>query len=292
MSVRLPIAAIIVREFLARKRCPRIPEPSLVMNDEQQVAAYTLAGREAGVMAPIYLHHCAHICDVVRPGDTVVDLACGPATQLAMVARLNPGTRFIGIDLSAEMLDRAERHIRELSLTNVELRRGDITALYSLADHSIDAFTSTMALHHLSGQAALERVFLEIARVIRINGGLYLVDFGRLKTLRSIEDFAYQYADRQPEQFTIDYLNSLKAAFSKEEFAAASRPVSNMARLATTLAVPYMVSIKSPARREPDPGLKDGLRAILCALPPHHRKDYRDLKRFFRLGGLKSVHAP
>lgn len=292
MPARLPIVTIILRELFAREQLPRVPEPALVMDDEQQVAAYTSAGREAGVMAPAYLHHCAQICDVIRPGDTVVDLACGPATQLAMVARLNPATRFIGIDLSEEMLSRAERHIHQQSLTNVELRRGDITVLDSLADQSVDVFMSTMALHHLPNHQALERVFREIARVVRKDGGLYLADFGRLKTIRSIEDFAYLYADRQPELFTIDYFNSLKAAFSHGDFASACRPVSNMARLTTTWVVPYMVSIKSQARREPDPRIRRDLKSILDSLPAHHRKDYLDLKRFFRLGGLNSLHAP
>src|SRR5204863_5016089 len=100
-----------LREAMTRERSARAPEPDLVMDDPDKVTAYTRAGREDGVMAPVYLFHCAQICDVIRPGDTVVDLGCGPATQLAMVARLNPEVRFTGIDLSDEMLDRARAHV-------------------------------------------------------------------------------------------------------------------------------------------------------------------------------------
>src|SRR5471032_367100 len=80
----------VLREFLSRQRAPRIPEPRLVMDDEDSVRAYTEAGGETGVMAPVYLYHAANISEVIRPGDTVVDLACGPATQLGLVARINP----------------------------------------------------------------------------------------------------------------------------------------------------------------------------------------------------------
>ena len=76
-----------------------MPEPSLVMDDPQQVTAYAKAGRENGVMAPVYIFNGANICEVIRAGDIVVDLGCGPANQLAMVARLNPDVHFIGVDI-------------------------------------------------------------------------------------------------------------------------------------------------------------------------------------------------
>ena len=86
----MPSAVLIgslIRELLTCKRCPLIPEPGLVMDDPEQVSAYVSAGREHGVMAPVYLFHGANICEVIRPGDTVLDLACGPGNQLALVAR-------------------------------------------------------------------------------------------------------------------------------------------------------------------------------------------------------------
>ena len=107
---RLPSPAVLralLRELTTFRRAPRIPEPDLVMDDAAKVAAYTQAGREDGVMAPVYLFNTRHACDVIRPGDVVLDLACGPATQLAQIARYNPESTFIGIDLSEPMLERA-----------------------------------------------------------------------------------------------------------------------------------------------------------------------------------------
>ncbi len=47
------------RELITRERSPRVNEADLVIDDPEKVAAYTEAGREAGVIAPVYLYHCA-----------------------------------------------------------------------------------------------------------------------------------------------------------------------------------------------------------------------------------------
>ena len=286
----LSILRVLLRELTTRERLPRQPEPDLVMEDPDKVAAYTRAGREDGVMAPVYLFHCAQISDLIRPGDTALDLACGPATQLAQVARLNPEVRFIGVDLSEEMLARARPHVRELGLANVELRLGSITDLSAFGDASVDAVFSTMALHHLPGQADLRRTFEEAARVLKPDGAVYLVDFGRLRSERSIQYFAYQYADRQPELFTLDYLYSLRAAFSLADFRAASQALTGRATLYSTFLAPFMMALKSRSRRPADPRLEARFARIRSELPPHHQVDLRNLVTFFRLGGLRSAY--
>lgn len=278
------------RELITRERSRRVNEPDLVMDDPDKVVAYTRAGREDGVMAPVYLFHCAQICDVIQPGDTVVDLGCGPATQLAMVARLNPDTRFIGVDLSSDMLDKARSLLNEQALDNVELRTEDITDLFSFPNASVGVVISTMAMHHLPDLAALERCFSEVNRVLKPEGGLYLVDFGHLKSEKSIDYFAYQYADRQPELFTLDYLYSLRAAFSLKDFEGlAEKYFNGRASVYSTFLAPFMVAVKY--RREgiaPDPAVFDQLLEIHDSLPLHHKRDISDLMTFFRMGGLRS----
>lgn len=66
----------------------------------------------------------APVCEVVNPGDTVVDLGCGPANQLGLVARLNPGVNIIGVDLSEEMLAMAERNLLQWGIANVTCSMG------------------------------------------------------------------------------------------------------------------------------------------------------------------------
>ena len=286
----LPVLKTLARELVSRERSPRRTEPDLVMDDPEKVAAYTRAGREDGVMAPVYLFHCAQVCEVIRPGDTVVDLGCGPATQLAMVARLNPDVRFVGVDLSEEMLERARAYGAEQGLGNVAFQQADVTDLGFLGDASVDAVFSTVALHHLPDVDHLERTFAEVARVLRPGGGLYLVDFGHLKSEKSIEYFAYQYSDRQPDLFTLDYLYSLRAAFPLADFQRLTdRHLAGRARGYSTFLMPFMVVVKSPPRAGEVPqGVRAGLAALRAALPSYHRTDLQDLRTFFRLGGLAS----
>lgn len=283
----------LLTEIFSAKDAYRVPEPNLVMDDPAQVAAFREAGLENGVMAPVYLFHAANVSTVVRPGDTVLDLGCGPANQLAMIARLHPGSRFVGLDLSDEMLGYAAQRIREQGLRNVDLLRQDITRLDDFVDASVDAVFSTVVLHQLPDAAAFEAVFRQVARVLKPGGGLYLVDFGHLKTERVIDYFAHQYADRQPELFTRDYHNSLRAAFDVADWRRGhARYLSNFGRLHRMFPLPYMVCIKSAIRQRPDAATRQQLKALFDAMPRWHKADYRDLDLLFRLGGLKGGWWP
>ena len=285
----IPVLKTLLREAVTREQVPRVPEPDLVMDDPAKVAAFTRAGREDGVMAPVYLFHTAQVCEIIKPGDTVVDLGCGPATQLGMIARLNPDCEFLGVDFSDEMLDRARAHVEDQGLTNVRFQKSDMSRLDFLADASADAVYSTVALHHLPDVEALYRTFSEAGRILRPGGGVYIVDFGRLKAKKSIEYFAYQYADRQPELFTLDYLYSLNAAFTVDEFRHATRTsLEGRARVYRTFIAPFMVAVKSPVRRQVPAEITEQLTEIRRNLPKHHQVDVKDLVSWFGMGGLST----
>lgn len=278
------------RELFARRTSTRQPEPDLVMDNPENVAAYLYAGREEGSLQPVYLFQCAQICEVIKPGDTVVDLGCGPATQLAMVARLNPDIHFIGVDLSEEMLDRAKSHVQRQNLTNIEFKLLDISNLSIFANASVDAVISTLVLHHLPDIDALDRTFSEVKRILKPGGGLYLADLGHLKSDESIKDFAKQYADRQPELFTLDYLNSLRAAFYPADFSASyQKHLAAVGKFYTTFMMPYMMAIKSSTHRRQDAALIiQRLHKIREEMPRTYQTDLKDLSLFFYLGGLRT----
>lgn len=275
-----------LRELLVSRTLPREPEPDLVMEGTEQVAAYVEAGRIDGVMAASYLFHSARASQVLRGCRTVYDLGCGPATQLAQIAELNPDIRFIGVDLSSTMLADAEKHVQALGLSNVSFRQGDITTLDGLPDASADGVISTMALHHLPTFGHLENCFAAIKRVLKPDGALYLTDFGRLKSLYSVIFFAYMNAKHQPHLFSLDYERSLRAAFLYEEFAQlTSRYFAPRARAVSTFKVPFLVTVKTQDQPLP-PELLDRVRQMRKALPRKYRGDLDDMRIFFRLGGL------
>ncbi|CAG9933477.1 class I SAM-dependent methyltransferase [Candidatus Nitrotoga arctica] len=282
----LALITTFLRELIVERTLPREPEPDLVMDDPDQVAAYVEAGRIDGVMAASYLFHTARVSQVIQGCDTVLDLGCGPATQLAQIAGMNPDIRFTGIDLSSTMLANAEKHAASLGLANIQLRQGDITKLEGIADHSIDAVISTMALHHLPTLQQLEDCFASIRRVLKPGGALYLTDFGRLKSLKSAIFFAYLNAKHQPHLFSLDYERSLRAAFLKEEFEAlATKHFPPEVRVVSTFKVPFLMIIKTA-----DQPLQEHLRQRFIimrkALKPRYRRDLNDMRTFFALGGL------
>ncbi|MBK8689869.1 MAG: class I SAM-dependent methyltransferase [Betaproteobacteria bacterium] len=257
------------------------------MENDEQVAAYSEAGRIDGVMAASYLFNSAHASAVIQGSRTVVDLGCGPATQLAQIAQLNPQIQFHGIDLSPTMLETAERHVRSLGLSNVRFTRGDITALGFLGNSSIDAVISTVTLHHLPTLGHLRACFREVKRILRAGGALYLVDFGRLKQLKSVLFFAYMNAKAQPHVFSLDYERSLRAAFLFDEFKQlCDEELPADARVAATFLSPMLTVIHT----EPKPldeQLRERLKVMRRALPRRYRADLDDLRLFLRLGGLR-----
>jgi arsenite methyltransferase len=277
----------IIREIVSARNLLREPEPDLVMDEPDQVAAYADAGRTAGGMAAAYLFHTGQICKVIAGRQTVVDLACGPGTLLAQIAELNPDTNFTGIDLSHTMLETAHAHAEGRRLTNINFRRDDITCLESVPDHSVDAVISTMALHHLPNYAALKSCFLQIRRILKPNGAIYLSDFTRPKQLKSVIKIAYSNMKFQPYIFSLDTERSIRAAFLLDEFKAlANDELPHGVRIFTTFMVPLFVIIKtedSSIRTEQ----KQYLRNTRRQLPKRFRGDLDDMRFFFRLGGLK-----
>ena len=285
----ISLVKIFIRELFSQSRLERVTEPALVMEDPQQVIEYTTAGLEGGVMAPMYLFHTAQVCEILCPGDNVLDLACGPANQLAQIARLNPGCNFVGLDLSSEMLGKAKCLIQSQGLLNITFAEGSITDLARYDDKSFDAVMSTMALHHLPDITALNQTYREAFRILKPGGGVYLADFGRLKRKDSIEYFAHQYQDRQPPLFTVDYLNSLLAAFSLQDFrSACGQSFGNHATVKSTWCVPYLVITRTGSRQQLSKEIIASINHLRDDLPRHHQKDLADLLIFTRLGGLSS----
>lgn len=109
----------------------------------------------------------------VRPGDVVLDLGCGAGIDILIAARrVGPTGHAIGIDMTDEMLDRARQTIRESGLTNVEVRKGFIEDL-PVDSASVDWVISNCVIN-LSPEK--ERVFAEIARVLKPGGQMLVAD--------------------------------------------------------------------------------------------------------------------
>ena len=102
---------------------------------------------------------------LLRPGMTVIDLACGSGPLLALVSsRIGPSGHAFGIDLNGSELALAEKRLR--SCGNVEFRRESADSL-SVPDSSADAVLCHMALMLFQPP---DPVLSEIARTLRPGG--------------------------------------------------------------------------------------------------------------------------
>lgn len=273
-------------ERLYRRPLPRIPEAELVMETPAQVQAYADSGRHNGVLRYIGLYLALEALPVIRPGDRVLDLACGPANQLLQMAALNPEAEFVGLDASPAMLAQARAALETAGAANVSLCQGDISRLDGFAAHTVDVVLCTMSLHHLPDTEALARTFGEIDRILTPGGGVFLADFGRLKRRATQRFFAHDRADMQTPAFTRDFLDSLGAAFSLQEIRQASAALRLPLDCHCTALAPFMMIWRSPARAAIDARRRDCLRRSWQALPAGLKRDFDNLARWFAAGGL------
>jgi SAM-dependent methyltransferase len=114
-----------------------------------------------------------HAVGPLAPGAHVVDIGSGAGTDLLLAARhVGPAGRAIGIDMTAEMRERARAGARHCGLAQVEVLFGDATSL-PLADASVDVVISNGVLNLVPEK---DRAFREIARVLRPGGRLQIAD--------------------------------------------------------------------------------------------------------------------
>jgi ubiquinone/menaquinone biosynthesis C-methylase UbiE len=105
-----------------------------------------------------------------------LDVGTGPGVFPIFLSKALPGVRFKGIDLSAVMIELAQRNALDEGLgKRVEFEVG---SAYSLPceDHSIDLLLCINTLHHLDRPAAF---FDEAARSLKEEGAFVIVDFHR-----------------------------------------------------------------------------------------------------------------
>lgn len=116
----------------------------------------------------------------LKEGEVVLDLGSGAGLDCFLAAdKVGKTGRVIGVDMTAEMLEKARENARKGDYRNVEFRLGEIENL-PVADNSVDVVISNCVIN-LSPDK--RRVFDEAYRVLRPGGSVMVSDIALLADL-------------------------------------------------------------------------------------------------------------
>jgi SAM-dependent methyltransferase len=147
--------------YASKAATPTVGE---IMNRHLGLPPDLLAGVVPAVAIPELITGLA-----LKPGNMLLDLACGRAGYGLMVAQ-GSGARLVGIDVSAEALAQAREQAARLGVADARFRVGNLTAS-GLPDGSADAVLCTDAIQFPDDPSAAYR---EIRRVLKAGGRVAL----------------------------------------------------------------------------------------------------------------------
>lgn len=109
----------------------------------------------------------------IKEGDTVVDLGSGAGNDV-FIARSIAGAsgRVIGIDMTPEMIDKANRNNAKIGYGNVEFRLGEIENM-PIEDNTADVVVSNCVLNLVPDK---QKAFSEMYRIIKPGGHFCVSD--------------------------------------------------------------------------------------------------------------------
>jgi ubiquinone/menaquinone biosynthesis C-methylase UbiE len=130
--------------------------------------------RFAGVGNPLRIGAADPSLGALRPGQTVLDHACGAGMDLLLAARrVGPTGRAIGVDMTPAMVECATRAAEQAGLAGiVSVCEGFFEEL-PVADESVDVVISNGVINLAPDKP---RVFAEMYRVLRPGGHVFLAD--------------------------------------------------------------------------------------------------------------------
>jgi arsenite methyltransferase len=116
--------------------------------------------------------------EVIRPGDTVLDIGSGSGTDTLIAAMLTgPSGKVFALDMTAAMREKLARNVASMQVEHVHIVAGNAEKL-ALPDASVDVVTSNGVLNLVPDKPA---AFAEIARVLRPGGRLQISDIALRK---------------------------------------------------------------------------------------------------------------
>ncbi len=173
----------------------------------------------------------------LKPGEVVLDLGSGAGFDCFLAAnQVGKSGKVIGVDMTAQMIDKARENARSGDYGNVEFRLGEIENL-PVADNHTDIIISNCVIN-LSPDK--KRVFQEAFRVLKPGGRLMVSDIVLLKELPN-----------EIKNSVAAYIGCLAGAVTKAEYLGAIREAGfQETRVVDETKTPAELLANDPSARE------------------------------------------
>ena len=150
----------------------------------------------------------------LNPTGRLFDVGCGSGNLIIEISKKLPHLELIGMDISAEMLDRAKLRAVEKQ-KKIEFKEGSVEKL-PFTDKSIDFIVSTFSLHHWINP---QKAFQEIYRVLKKDGAALIFDFRRdsRKFFYGLFTFVTKIVAPRPLKEINEPLGSIQSSYSLKE---------------------------------------------------------------------------
>ncbi len=216
-AIDLPL--MLLRETLCSPRLARQPEPSIEMDNPDNIAAFHEQGQPSGPLLPIYHFNAMATSRLLPKGGTLLDLGSGSGQYLAYLARCRPDIRIVGVELASGMIEKGQIFLQEEHLEDrIELRQGDMTRVSTLVPEPVHAISSVFSLHHLPSDDDLSACLKEISTIHhRCGCACWIFDHARPRHPLTPAHFPKLFTPEAPEIFQEDSKNSLIASWSFNE---------------------------------------------------------------------------
>jgi ubiquinone/menaquinone biosynthesis C-methylase UbiE len=126
-----------------------------------------------GFMKVFFTKRYQKIVDMIQlqPGETLIDIGCGPGQILKLIHQKYPDNELIGLDVDPEILKIARKNLP----SDVKLIESSAMSI-PIKDASVDVAISTVMIHHLSTKGKIKMI-QEAYRILKPGGRFYLFDF-------------------------------------------------------------------------------------------------------------------
>jgi len=188
----------------------RIPEPELMIDEEQAIAYANADFKEPHNHFLELL--TASVGNKLPESGTAIDLGCGAADISIRFAKVFPDYQIDALDGSEAMLAEGVKAINAAGLTRINLIQVYLQET-TLTDKEYDLIFSNSLLHHLHDPMLLWNA----VKVAKGSPSIFIMDLMRPETVGQVDNLVNEYAQDEPEILQRDFRNSLKAAFTPDE---------------------------------------------------------------------------